>query len=171
MLKDCSLTDIFLGNLIYIALWHLLCFIFCISIDTSFFDENKKYYKACNFEKYGKFYADKFKIKIWKDILPQHIGKGGFSKKHLRSTSKEYIDYFIMETCRGEWDHRMNCLYFIVSFSVNSILPGFVFSVLVILFNIPFIIIQRYNRFRLQELRRRINRKSKAFGDNGCVAE
>lgn len=171
MLKDCGIVDMLLGNMAYIALWHWLCFLLCISINTSFFNENRKFYKAYDFEKNGKLYVDKFKIKKWKDILPQHIGKGGFSKKHLSSTSKEYIDYFIMETCRGEWDHRMNCLYFIVSLTVNPILPGIIISTLVILFNIPFIIIQRYNRFRLQKLRNYVVKKQRDLDKSDYVSD
>lgn len=161
MLRDSGFMYVFFINLLYILLWHLICFILCISIKTSFFDENKRFYKIFDFEKDGRIYTDKLKIKKWKDLLPQYIGKKGFSKRHITSVSEEYIDYFIMETCRGEWDHRMNCLYFIISFIINPFFVGLFFSFSVILINLPFIIIQRYNRCRLQKVRQHLNKKSK----------
>lgn len=69
-----------------------------------------------------------------------------------------YLDRFIMETCRGEWDHWMCSLYMIVSLIINPFWIGLLLGILVLVGNLPFIAIQRYNRFRLQTLRKRMLR-------------
>ena len=90
--------------------WHVAVFLACVKIPTAFFDATKSRYLPKKWEKGGRWYRDNLKIQLWKDKLPQHIGKGGFSKAHLTDVSIEYLDEFIMETCRGEWMHLTNCL-------------------------------------------------------------
>lgn len=155
VLRDLSGLQMFLWNVIIIAAWHVAVFLACVKIHTSFFDAAKPRYLPKHWEKGGRWYRDKLKIQLWKDKLPQHIGKGGFSKAHLTDVSIEYLDEFIMETCRGEWMHFTNCLCAIVMLVVNSLGIGLVFAFLILLGNLPFAVIQRYNRFRLQVLKKR----------------
>ena len=83
-----------------------------------------------------------------------------------------YLDRFIMETCRGEWDHWMCCLYAIISLIINPFWIGLILGILVLLGNLPFIAIQRYNRFRLQTLRKRLLREQArmASSSDGVLA-
>jgi glycosyl-4,4'-diaponeurosporenoate acyltransferase len=87
--------------------------------------------------------------------VPQHIGKNGFSKRHLKDMSIDYLDEFIFETCRGEWMHLKNCICAVVTLLINPLLVGIVISFLIMLANVPFAAVQRYNRFRLMTLRKR----------------
>ncbi len=96
--------------------------------------------------------------------MPQHIGKDGFSKEHLTDISIDYVDEFIFETCRGEWVHLKNCICIVVTMLINPLLVGIVFSFLIMLGNLPFAVIQRYNRFRLQVLRKKLLRDLRANG-------
>ena len=159
MLRDQPFLDTLIINILIGAAWHYITFFLCISVDTSFFDAEKKLYLPHKWERGGKFYSDVLKINKWKDLLPQHIGKDGFSKDHIDDVSIEYLDEFIMETCRGEWNHTMNCLLSVVLFIINNLVMAFVLSFIVFLCNLPFALIQRYNRFRLQKLRSTILRK------------
>jgi glycosyl-4,4'-diaponeurosporenoate acyltransferase len=79
-------------------------------------------------------------------------------KKHFSDASIEYIDEFIMETCRGEWVHLNDCLCAVVLLLINPLLVGLVLSFFVLLGNLPCAIVQRYNRFRLQALRKKMLR-------------
>ena len=108
-----------------------------------------------------KWYADHLKINKWKDFLPQHIGKDGFSKDHLDDVSIEYLDEFILETCRGEWNHIANCYFAVVLFIINPFWTAFILTILLFLGNLPFAIIQRYNRFRLVKLKNTLMEPSK----------
>ena len=147
-------------NILLGGVWHLISFVICVSVDTSFFDPGKKMYLPHKWERNGRIYSDVLKINKWKDNLPQHIGKDGFSKEHLDDVvSVEYIDKFIMETCRVEWNHTTNCLYTLVLFALNDFFTAMVLTLILLLVNLPFALIQRYNRFRLQKLRKAILRK------------
>ena len=159
MPRDQSFLNAMIINILLAAVWHFATFIICVSVNTSFFDPEKKMYHPKKWERDGKFYSDVLKINRWKDLLPQHIGKDGFSKDHLDDVSVEYLDEFIMETCRGEWNHTMNCMLSIILVIINNLIIGLVLSLLLFLGNLPFAIIQRYNRFRLQKLRKTIIRK------------
>ena len=132
--------------------WHLIVLLVCRTLPISFFDYNRFLYKPRAWEREGNFYVKKLKIKKWKDRLPQYVASGGFSKRNLNSfktIDKKYLGRFISETCRAEWNHFFCCLYFAISFSVNSWPYSLIFSLIPIIANLPFLIIQRYNRLRL----------------------
>lgn len=160
-LRSYTFSNIMFINTVLILLWHILCFILCVTCNPSVYASSKKIFKPRKWEKNGKWYEDKLRIKKWKDHLPQHIGKGGFSKQHFTSLSLEYIDTFIKETCRAEWDHTMSCIYIIITFVISPIPVAIIFSVITILANVPFLIIQRYNRFRLLRIRQKLNKAGK----------
>lgn len=157
-LTDLNNSTVIVINLILIIIWHLAILIICMNLPRSFFNVNKRLYSIKNWEKNGNLYIKNFKIKKWKDYLPQFVAKGGFSKKHLPSMKKldhHYIKVFISETCRAEWNHLMCSMYFVISFCINSLENAVIFSVIPIIFNFPFLIIQRYNRIRLIKLQKK----------------
>ncbi len=155
MIANLSALQIIITNIFLIIMWDLLIFLLCIKLDKRFFSPDRKLFQIRKWEKDGRFYTDVLHIKNWKDLLPQHIGKNGFSKRSLPKFSKlstSYIKEFILETCRAEWNHAMCCLFPIVSFSINTWDYALIFSFLSIITNLPFIFIQRYNRIRLKKL-------------------
>ena len=91
------------------------------------------------------------KIKKWKDKHPQYVAKNGFSKRNINLNqvyNKEYFERFLLETCRAEWNHFMCCMYFVISFLINKFPFSIIFSIIPLVANLPFLIIQRYNRIR-----------------------
>lgn len=160
MLKEQSALNAFFINFILGVAWHYAILFVCISIDDSVFSPQRKLYRPHKWERGGKFYSDVLKINKWKDFLPQHIGKDGFSKEHIEDVSIEYLDKFILETCRGEWNHKMNCVFVVVLFWINGVTGvSVILSFATVAGNMPFAVIQRYNRFRLQKLRKTLLRK------------
>lgn len=155
MLKNSSFLDMLMWNIILAGVWHVVTFLSCQKLPDSIFDASKNRYMAKQWEHGGRWYRDNLKIQCWKDRVPQYIGKGGFSKKHFTNDTIEYLDQFIMETCRGEWMHLKNCLCVVVTIIIDPLLVGMLFSLFILIGNLPFAIIQRYNRFRLQMLRKR----------------
>ena len=103
MLRNEPLLNALLINLLLGTIWHYATFFLCISIKIEHFDSKRARYQPRKWEKNGKWYADHLKINKWKDFLPQHIGKDGFSKDHLDDVSIEYLDEFILEkaSCNG----------------------------------------------------------------------
>lgn len=160
-------SHVFIINMILLAIWHISSFIACINLKSEKLDSSQKCYQPQKWERNGKWYKDKLKINKWKDILPQYVGKDGFSKQNfdVENQTVEYVDRFIYETCRGEWNHGINMLYAPIALIFNFIIkrPGFgmLFSLAALIANIPFIIIQRYNRFRLLTVRKKIIRDNK----------
>lgn len=158
MLKNANPLSILFWNIALAACWHVVVFIACVRLPRSFFDSGRKRYQPFRWEKGGRWYRDHLKIQLWKDKVPQFIAKDGFSKSHISSLSLEYLNEFIIETCRGEWMHLANCLCAVVVLLINPFPANVIFAILILLGNLPFAIIQRYNRFRLDTVRRKLIR-------------
>lgn len=155
MVLKLSRSEIIIVNFMLLIVWHIIILILSRILKDSYFDPKKIMYLEYKWENNGKFYINILKIKKWKDKLPQYVPKNGFSKRHLRcisKLSKEYIEKFIIETCRAEWNHMMCCMYWVVAVFTNSGLCGLFFSIVSIVANLPFLIIQRFNRIRLNNL-------------------
>ena len=152
-----SFWKILLYNAIFIAIWHVAAFLLCVYGNTSWFDFRRKRYQIFKWEKNGRWYVKYLKIKLWKDLVPTHVGKDGFSKDHLKieDLSLPYLDAFLLETCRGEWDHSLCALCAVPVVLLTPQPWGLLFGFLVLLGNLPFVAIQRYNRIRLLTLRKR----------------
>ena len=139
-------------NLVFLVAWHYVIFLIISKPNHAF------YYRDCNefdpsfFKKKEKVYEKVFKIKVWKDLVPQYTRKAGFSKRNMLNLKIDYIKEFVAETYRAELDHLFCCLVTPFMFLVNSFGCSMIFSVLVFIFNMPCILIQRYNRFRLRRL-------------------
>lgn len=161
MLSNLNSTSIIIINFILMITWNLIILLTSVNIKSSFFDPAKFFYISQKWEKNGNFYIKKLHIRKWKDFLPQYVAKGGFSKRHLESDAKfnqKYINVFIIETCRAEWNHFMCSMYLIISLFINSFRYALIFSIIPLIANIPFIAIQRYNRIRLKKLSQKCNR-------------
>ncbi|TXC85649.1 glycosyl-4,4'-diaponeurosporenoate acyltransferase [Metabacillus litoralis] len=94
---------------------------------------------------------EKLKVKRWKEKLPDggDWTKGGIKKKNINIRSKEGIERFLLETKRAELSHWLQILPAPIFFTFNDPLSGIIMIIYAFSFNIPFIIIQRYNRYRL----------------------
>ena len=122
----------------------------------------KNVFSLKSFEKDGKFYSKYLKINTWKDKLPQfsEITKFGFSKASLNTVSSEYLEVFYIETMRAELTHWFLILIspIYLLFAAKT-LPAFTI-VGNIIGNVPFILIQRYNRGRVLHLLNHIKKLS-----------
>lgn len=163
MFKDLPLLQSIIFCTFLCAAWHFISLGLCVKLDISHFDYNKSIYKIKKFENNGRFYQKHFKINKWKDKLPQHIAEDGFSKASISSTSPEYFETFIMETCRAGWCHLVNCFYIIIALFLSPNAVGLTLGILTIIVNIPFIMIQRYNRARLLRVLHRIKKEAKTI--------
>jgi glycosyl-4,4'-diaponeurosporenoate acyltransferase len=111
-------------------------------------------YRERPWERGGEIYQKFFRVRRWKAKLPD-IGdffKWRFSKKHLKKPSQSYIETFLTESCKAEFAHWMIILsspVFLLLGGPKSFAQFFLISVAL---NLPYIIIQRYNRPRLIKL-------------------
>ena len=126
-----------------------------IRIPAKYFDPNHWLYRGRRWERKGNVYREVFKIKKWKQHLPDGagvLGRLGFQKKQLNEKSAEYFRAFLVETCRAELTHWIFILFAPFFFLWNRPGVGLFMIFYALLENLPFIIAQRYNRYRFRRL-------------------
>jgi len=126
-----------------------------VRIPAKHFNPNHGLYRGRKWEKGGNIYQEVFKIKRWKQHLPdgaRFLGRLGFQKKQLNNKSMEYFEAFLIETCRAELTHWIFILFAPFFFLWNRPGVGFFMIFYALLENVPFIIAQRYNRNRFRRL-------------------
>ena len=114
------------------------------------------------FEAGGRWHRRRLRVDRWKDALPEagDLFHGGGSKRRLPAYDDAGLQLFVRETRRAELAHwwAMWCAPLFVLWN-----PPFAAALLIVygvLVNLPFIVIQRYNRFRTQALLTRRARRS-----------
>jgi glycosyl-4,4'-diaponeurosporenoate acyltransferase len=136
------------------ALVHLGLSYLCSIIPLNKFNPENRWYRIKNFEDKGNIYAGFCKIKKWKHFVPDgaKLFKNGFPKKKLQSSSPEYLKMFMLETCRGELTHWLQILPAGIFFLWNIWWAGIIMIVYALCVNIPCLLLQRYNRARIQKV-------------------
>ena len=144
---------IFLDISVWVVI-HLGISYLCSLIPLNKFNTENCWYSTKKFEYKGNIYIGFFKIKKWKHLVPDgaKLFKNGFPKKKLQSCSPEYLEAFMLETCRGELTHWMQLLPAGIFFLWNIWWAGIIMIVYALCVNIPCILLQRYNRARLQKV-------------------
>jgi glycosyl-4,4'-diaponeurosporenoate acyltransferase len=102
------------------------------------------------FERDGAIYAGVFRIKRWKDLLPElgSLFSGGFAKRSARR-DRAYLERFVVETRRAEWVHWVVFGVWPVFGLWNPPWAVAVMCVYATAANVPCIVVQRFNRARL----------------------
>ena len=113
------------------------------------------------FEVGGSWYRRRLLIHRWKDRLPEAgaLFAGGVSKRQLPAFDDEGLRLFVKETRRAELAHwwAMSCAPLFMLW--NPRLAAGLLLAYGVLVNLPFIVIQRYNRFRIESLLGRRSRR------------
>ena len=115
-------------------------------------------YKTLRFEDSGRFY-EKFGIRKWQNKVPDmsKILPFMMPPKKLTGNYKERLPRMLQETCVAEMIHITNCIAGLYCLKLYPGVGGIiVYLIYVFLLNLPFVIIQRYNRPRLLKLWRRV---------------
>lgn len=129
------------------------------------FNSERRFYTVR--EREMRFYRQ-IRLPKWKDKLPQH--NTDFDKRHLaKDITKDYLLKYIFVTCRAEVIHYITGLvgYFSLFFSFLSENIEYwhdvylTIATAMMIGNIPFSMIQRYNRYRLKRLLEKIERSHK----------
>ena len=122
----------------------------CKKLRPQTLQHSRRRFRLRKWEQGGRFYRNVLKIHRWKDRMPQHIGKDGFSKAKLEQRlTEEYLALFLMETCRGEWYHTAALGGIPILLLCNPFWLGASISMPLLLVHGGCIVIQRYNRARL----------------------
>ena len=134
----------------------------CVTLTSMLFPQkllnpNNRLFCEKPWEAGGEIYQRLFKVRRWKAVLPElsDFFRKLFPKKKIKTFDSDYLRSYIIESCRAELTHF--CIIGITF--LFPIWAGFSVSLLIIyisiLLNLPFIVIQRYNRPRIQRLQAR----------------
>ncbi len=112
------------------------------------------------FEAGGRWYRHRLRIDRWKDKVPEAGGlfRGGVSKRRLPASDVAGLQLFVRETRRAELTHWWALCCGPVFVLWNPPLAAGLLVAYGVVVNLPFIAIQRANRFRVQAL---IERRSR----------
>jgi glycosyl-4,4'-diaponeurosporenoate acyltransferase len=119
-----------------------------LRIKDSYLIKNNFMFKIYKFEASGLIYEKLFLVNKWKNKLPDgsKVLKEGFSKNKVDKMSLDYFKKFLIEVNRAELSHWLQMLPAPLFFLFNLPIIGYLMIVYAALFNLPFIIAQRYNR-------------------------
>lgn len=147
----------FMLIIINILAWgfiHICISLLLASLPLRLFIVDSPLYRTRKWENNGELWQRLFKVKQWKHKIPDgtHIISKGYEKQHLQGVSLSELEIFLYESRRAELTHWLSippaCLFFIW----NPLWAGWIMIAYALLFNLPIIIVQRYNRPRLQRL-------------------
>jgi glycosyl-4,4'-diaponeurosporenoate acyltransferase len=103
------------------------------------------------------FYEQVLLIRVWKKWIPDGatIFKFGFRKKNMEGHDINYMEKFILETRRAEFSHLVQILPALIFFVFNTLDIALIMTVYAFAFNVPLILLQRYNRIRFLRILKR----------------
>ena len=146
---------------LYVAALGILSHFVGQALPRAHFDPQKFPYRSADWENGGKVY-EKLGIKHWKDRLPD-MSKimPDMVKKKMSAVKSQGMDVLIAETCVAECVHWWLMLLSLgIFFFWRGAWAVVFWLVYNLLGNLPFIIIQRYNRPRLVLLEQRRKRRA-----------
>lgn len=142
-------------SIVYIGLLGLFSYYVGEALPREWFHEDSPWFRPRRWERNGAAY-EKLQIKKWKLKMIDMSKIMKHSKLPKQITGKvcaRDITALIKETCVAEATHFFLCIFSwrVYAFWENGI--GVFLAILCVIGNLPFIIIQRYNRPNLQHLR------------------
>lgn len=148
----------FLKCVLYLTAIGVAFFLFGRILPKEMFDPDALPFHIFRFERDGRIY-DALHIRKWKDgfpdmsvLVPSLIP----SKKLPKILTTAQIEFMIQETCVAEWIHGLLCLFGFGCIFLWQGLGGWLMSALYALGNLPYIIIQRYNRPKFVRLLKKL---------------
>ena len=142
---------------IYIAAIGILSNPIAHLLPRTWFHADRFPYRSFGWEQNGKVY-EKLRIRAWKDRVPDMSKLLPFMvRKEVASRpTAESIARLVQETCVAESVHWVLMVLSLAVLKIWKGAGGCICYLLCILGNLPFIIIQRYNRPRLMRTRSRL---------------
>lgn len=141
-----------LVNIIAWGFFHFFISYLCFKIPLNFFLEEDRFFKIKKWEQSGEMWQKLLLVKKWKGFLidGSSIVKKSYNKSHLHGKKKNDLMVFAAETKRAELTHLLLILPAPLFFLWNPVWAGWIMIIYALLANLPFIIVQRYNRARIE---------------------
>ena len=161
----------FLKSVIYVLVLGVASHYIGEALPRRWFHWDKPPFRAWKWEQSGVAYK-RIKIQLWKDRVPDmsRVMKDMVPKKVGKCPRSEEVWVLVQETCVAEFIHVALCFFAPGVYLFWRNLTGWLLTLLVVLCNLPFILIQRYNRPILVSLATRLQareeRKRNASNDS-----
>ena len=157
MLIDLPILWIILLDIAAWFFFHMSISLLCMKISDEWFAKPHSLFQPFAWEKQGAIWQRLFRIKKWKKYLPDgsSIVKSAYNKTYLHGKDNQTLAKFIIETRRAELTHWLLIPPAFVFFIWNPLWAGVVMLIYAGVANLPFIIVQRYNRPRLERIQQR----------------
>ncbi len=139
------------------AIWfllHMLGVYLCHKIPDRAYADHRSVFQSRCWERRGSVYKRWFLIHRWKHYLPDggQINDRGFAKANLKASTAGYLETFVLETMRAEAIHWFGIASLLVFFLLHPFPRNLAVVGALVILDAPFIMIQRYNRPRLQRI-------------------
>lgn len=147
--------------LFYMAVSGILAFWIGRVLPKRWFRYDRFPYRAAAFEQGGAVYQ-KVGIRWWKEKLPDmsKLLPGRIPSKRLpASASADQVENMIQETCVAECVHFILCITGLRLLAIWKGPGGWICYLLYLLGNVPYCIIQRYNRPKLVRIYQKLRAK------------
>lgn len=143
--------------ILYIAAIGLLSQIIGPVLPRKWFKADRFPYRCYSWEKEGRIYR-KLRVHKWKDRAPDmsKISRRMVRKNVKLSFTHSNVERLVAETCVAEMIHWVLIFLSPGIYQIWAEVEGFLIAVTYSLCNLPFIIIQRYNRPTLVKLAARL---------------
>lgn len=135
------------------AAWSTVCGYVAHRLPIRWLDEDTWLFRLRASERDGRVYDRVLRIKRWKDLLPEAgaLFRGGFAKRRVHR-DREYLERFLVETRRAELAHWPilalgPTFYAWMPWWLATAMLGYA-----LVANVPCILVQRYNRARLERI-------------------
>ncbi len=139
------------NNVFIFILFSVFNTVLSLKIPSAFLGFKKWLFKERKWEAGGTVYQRVFKVKLWKTTIPElsDLIKPIFPRKRITTYDKEYLYKYLTESCRAELTHWGIILSSLLFALWSSFTQTATMILLALTLNLPFVIIQRYNRPRI----------------------
>lgn len=131
------------------------------SLPRKWFSAEMPFFRCYSWEKGGRFYQ-KLGVHKWKDHMPDmsRIVPGMVKKKAALAHTPENMSRLVQELCVAELVHWLLIIFVspLAALTLGGV-AGIAAGILYALGNLVFVIIQRYNRPRLYEIQKRMEKR------------
>lgn len=152
----------FIKCILYLLIISIIVFFIGRFFPRKWINENKFPFKSFQWEKSGKIY-DNIGIKKWKTKLPDasivlnKIIPKIYPKKRMNNKEIKKAEVLLKESCVAEGTHKVVSILGFGCILIWKSFGGVTISIIFYLFNVPFVLIQRYNRPRFMKAVKKIN--------------
>ena len=144
----------FVANIITFFLFSIIITYLSNKLPDSIYSAKSWLLKERSWERKGMIYQRILKVKCWKRYLPElsDFVKSVFPKRQIKEFSKNYLQKFLYESCKSEVTHWCIILSSLLFYFGNEFGSASLMLAIAVIINLPYIIIQRYNRSRIMEV-------------------